>query len=110
MAINDIPAFARLTDADIENLAAELDTIRLDIEDSRGARDARYIHRAIGAHRALDVAGRLILAASSGRSAWWAGTMTLGLAKIIENMEIGHNIMHGQWNWMNDPEIHSSTW
>ena len=25
-------------------------------------------------------------------------------------MEIGHNVMHGQWDWMNDPEIHSSTW
>ena len=36
--------------------------------------------------------------------------MTLGVAKIIENMEIGHNVMHGQWDWMNDPEIHSSTW
>jgi NADPH-dependent stearoyl-CoA 9-desaturase len=51
-----------------------------------------------------------MLAASSRRSAWWAGTATLGLAKIIENMEIGHNVMHGQWDWMNDPEIHSSTW
>ena len=54
--------------------------------------------------------GRLLLAASSRRSAWWAGTVTLGVAKIIENMEIGHNVMHGQWDWMNDPEIHSSTW
>ena len=51
-----------------------------------------------------------MLAASSKRSAWWAGTVTLGVAKIIENMEIGHNVMHGQWDWMNDPEIHSSTW
>ena len=25
-------------------------------------------------------------------------------------MEIGHNVMHGQWDWMNDPEIHSTTW
>jgi fatty acid desaturase len=25
-------------------------------------------------------------------------------------MEIGHNVGHGQWDWMNDPEIHSSTW
>jgi len=25
-------------------------------------------------------------------------------------MEIGHNVMHGQWDWMNDPHIHSSTW
>jgi linoleoyl-CoA desaturase len=110
MAINDIAAFAHLTDADVENLAVELDAIRLDVEDSLGERDARYIRRTIAAQRALDLAGRLMLAASSRRSAWWAGTVTLGLAKIIENMEIGHNVMHGQWNWMNDPEIHSSTW
>ena len=32
------------------------------------------------------------------------------VAKIVENMEIAHNVMHGQWDWMNDPEIHSSTW
>jgi fatty acid desaturase len=25
-------------------------------------------------------------------------------------MEIGHNVMHGQWDWMNDPEVHSSSW
>jgi linoleoyl-CoA desaturase len=25
-------------------------------------------------------------------------------------MEIGHNVLHGQWDWMNDPRIHSSTW
>lgn len=47
---------------------------------------------------------------SSRRLAWWTGALTLGVAKIIENMEIGHNVMHGQWDWMNDPEIHSSTW
>ena len=110
MAITDVPAFAHLTDADIDNLAVELDAIRLDIEDSLGARDARYIRRTIATQRALEIAGRLALAASAKRSAWWAGTVTLGLAKIIENMEIGHNVMHGQWNWMNDPEIHSSTW
>jgi NADPH-dependent stearoyl-CoA 9-desaturase len=110
MAITDVAAFAHLTDADIENLAFELDAIRRDIEESLGERDARYIRRTIAAQRALDVAGRLLLAGSSKRSAWWAGTVTLGLAKIIENMEIGHNVMHGQWNWMNDPEIHSTTW
>jgi len=110
LAISDVPAFAHLTDADIEGLAVELDAIRQDIEDSRGERDARYIRRTIAAQRTLEVAGRVILAASSKRSAWWAGTATLGLSKIIENMEIGHNVMHGQWDWMNDPEIHSSTW
>ncbi|VBA48718.1 NADPH-dependent stearoyl-CoA 9-desaturase [Mycobacterium attenuatum] len=110
MAITDVDVFAHLTDADIENLAVELDAIRQDIEDSRGERDARYIRRIIAAQRALEVSGRLMLAAGSRRSAWWAGAVTLGVAKIIENMEIGHNVMHGQWDWMNDPEIHSSTW
>src|SRR6476620_8711370 len=110
MAISDVPAFAHLTDADIENLAFELDTIRQDIEDSRGGRDSRYIRRTIAAQRALEVAARLMLAAGSRRSAWWAGTVTLGLAKIIENMEIGHNVMHAQWDWMRDPNVQSNTW
>src|SRR5574337_75349 len=110
MAITDIEVFAHLTDADVENLAAEFDAIRRDVEDSRGARDARYIRRTIAGQRALEVAGRMLLAVSSRRTAWWAGTVTLSLAKIIENMEIGHNVMHGQWDWMNDPEIHSTSW
>jgi len=25
-------------------------------------------------------------------------------------MEIGHNVMHGQWDWMRDPTIHSTSW
>jgi len=110
MAITDVEEFAHLTEADIESLGVELGAIRQDFEDARGERDSRYIHRAIAAQRALEAAGRVMVAASSRRSAWWAGTVTLGVAKIVENMEIGHNVMHGQWDWMNDPEIHSSTW
>ncbi|MDT5204968.1 MAG: NADPH-dependent stearoyl-CoA 9-desaturase, partial [Mycobacterium sp.] len=104
MAITELDVFAHLTDADIESLGVELDAIRQDIEDSRGERDARYIHRTIAGQRALEVAGRLLLAFGKRRSAWWAGTATLSVAKIVENMEIGHNVMHGQWDWMNDPE------
>jgi linoleoyl-CoA desaturase len=70
MAITDVPAFTHLTEADIENLGNELDAIRQDIEDSRGERDSRYIRRTIAAQRALEVAGRLMLAAGSKRSAW----------------------------------------
>src|SRR6202161_2175601 len=73
MAITDLDVFAHLTDADIENLGTELDAIRQDIEDSRGERDAQYIHRTIAAQRALEIAGRVLLAVSSRRSAWWAG-------------------------------------
>ena len=69
MAITDVPEFTHLTDADIESLAFELDAIRRDTEDSLGERDARYIRRTIAAQRGLEIAGRLMLAASSKRSA-----------------------------------------
>ncbi len=61
-------------------------------------------------HRRLVAASRVTLFASPLPPAWVAGTLMLGLSKILENMEIGHNVMHGQWDWMNDPEIHSGTW
>lgn len=110
MAITDIKAYAHLTEEDVENLAAELDQIRAGIEESRGERDARYIRRTIQLQRALAAGGRISLFASSSRIARVAGTAMLATAKIIENMELGHNITHGQWDWMNDPEIHSTEW
>ncbi|GAB4588480.1 fatty acid desaturase family protein [Nocardia sp. IFM 10818] len=110
MAITDIKAFAHLTAADIETLGQELDTIRRDVESSLGERDAKYIRRTIAAQRILEAAGRATLFGSRNRWAWLAGTALLSVAKIIENMELGHNISHGQWDWMNDPEIHSTTW
>jgi len=110
VAITDIKAYAHLSTEDIENLTAELDAIRADIEESRGERDALYIRRTIQLQRALAVGGRAALFASSSRIARVAGTAMLATAKIIENMELGHNITHGQWDWMNDPEIHSTEW
>jgi linoleoyl-CoA desaturase len=47
---------------------------------------------------------------SRRRPLWLAGTAALSVAKILENMEIGHNVLHGQWDWMNDPYINSRTW
>ncbi|MGW4092516.1 fatty acid desaturase [Nocardia sp. NPDC004750] len=110
MAITDINAFAHLTAADIETLGQELDSIRRSVELSRGERDAKYIRRTIAAQRGLEVAARVVLFGSRNRWAWLAGTAMLSVAKIIENMELGHNVSHGQWDWMNDPEIHSSSW
>ncbi len=110
MAISDIKAYAHLSPADVEALGRELDQVRKDVEESRGAADEAYIRRVIALQRGLAVAGRTTLFASMYPPAWFAGTTMLALAKIIENMEIGHNVIHGQWDWMNDPEIHSSTW
>jgi linoleoyl-CoA desaturase len=110
MAIADVKEYTHLSEADVEALGRELDALRAEVEESRGADDAAYIRRMIRIQRRLAAAGRVTLFASRYKPAFFAGAAMLGLAKILENMEIGHNVMHGQWDWMNDPEIHSSTW
>ena len=99
-----------LSDAEFEEIGRTLDALRQEVLASRGAADAAYIRRLIAAQRCLEVAGRVILLGSRKRTAWWLGTTSLALAKILDNMEIGHNVLHGQWDWMRDPRIHSSTW
>ena len=101
---------AHLSEQQLAELAQEFDAIRDRVTEELGDRDRRYIESMIEMQRRLAVLGRVLLLASRNRSGWWAGTAALSAAKILENMEIGHNVMHGQWDWMNDPRIHSSTW
>ena len=101
---------AHLSSADVEAIRRELDDIRQSVLDSRGARDAAYIRRVIDARHKLELSGRVLLLASKWRPAWILGTACLAGAKILDNMEIGHNVLHGQWDWMRDPKIHSTTW
>jgi fatty acid desaturase len=110
MAIANVAEYAHLTESDLDAFAAALDEIRREVEDSRGKRDRTYIRRTIAFQRLLDVASRLVIAGSKGKLGWTLGTVGLAAAKSIENMELAHNIGHGQWDWMNDPEIHSTTW
>ena len=101
---------AHLTEEQIEELGKEFDAIHDEVFDELGDRDRRYITSMIEMHRRLVVLGRVLLLASRYKPTLIAGTSMLSLAKILENMEIGHNVMHGQWDWMNDPQINSSTW
>ena len=101
---------ARLSPEQIEEIGKEFAAIHDEVFAELGDRDRRYIVSMIEMHRRLVVLGRVLLLFSRARPAWVAGTATLSLAKILENMEIGHNVMHGQWDWMNDPQINSSTW
>jgi linoleoyl-CoA desaturase len=103
-------ALERLTPEQIEELGREFQKLHDEVFDSLGDRDARYIRSLIALHRKLAVGGRVLLLPSLFPPAWLAGTLVLGLAKILENMEIGHNVMHGQWDWMNDPVINSEVW
>src|SRR6187200_2254980 len=101
---------AHLSEEQLDQLGREFDAIRDRVMAELGDRDRRYIESMIEMQRRLAVLGRLLLLASRNRGAWALGTSALSAAKILENMEIGHNVMHGQWDWMNDPRIHSSTW
>ncbi|MES3041255.1 MAG: acyl-CoA desaturase [Pseudomonadota bacterium] len=114
-----------LNDEQIEAFGRELDAMREEVLDSRGERDRRYILRVIKVQRSLGVLGRALIFASILALPVWAhayasagmfwllitlGTLSLGLGKIIENMEVAHNVLHAQWDWMKDPQIQSSSW
>jgi NADPH-dependent stearoyl-CoA 9-desaturase len=105
-----LPAVAHLTAEDLESFGRELDAIRADVLARLGKRDADYIRKLIKTQRRLELAGRAFLLFSRRRPAFFAGTTLLTLSKILENMEIGHNVLHGQYDWMNDPTICSQSW
>ena len=106
-AVNPI---AHLSAEDIEILGKELDAIRDRVLADRGERDARYIRKVVKTQRTLEMSSRAVLLFSLFPPAWIVGTAGLTVAKVLENMEIGHNVLHGQWDWMRDPKIHSTTW
>lgn len=114
-----------LTEAQIDEFGREIQQIYDEAMESRGDRDRAYIVNLIKTQRSMAVTGRFIMYASlfllpvwpHALAGWTAtllvlgfGAVMLGLAKILENMEIAHNVLHAQWDWMKDPEIQSNTW
>jgi fatty acid desaturase len=94
-----------LTPDQLEAFGEELDALRRRIVDDLGDRDVTYLRRLLAVHRRLEAAGRGLLFAGFLPPAWLAGVTALSLAKILDNMEIGHNVMHGQYDWTNDPAL-----
>jgi linoleoyl-CoA desaturase len=89
---------------------AELDALRREVAADIGERDARHIRRTRAFAQGSAIAGRGLLMFGLGPVSWVAGVIGLALAKIVENMEVGHNVMHGQYDWMNDPSLNSQTY
>ncbi len=102
-------AAPHLTPEQLEAFGEELDVIRARVVADLGERDANYIGKVIRAQRGLEVAGRGLLFAGFLPPAWVAGTAALSLSKVLDNMEIGHNVMHGQYDWMKDPRLDGKT-
>ena len=110
-AMPSVPAARHLTEEQLQSFAARLDEIGKRVMDSRGEDDERYIRTVIAAQRILAIFARLTIYLGILYAPLFVlGAILLGLAKIIENMEIGHNVLHGQWDWLRDKKIHSSTW
>jgi linoleoyl-CoA desaturase len=103
-------AHPELNRAQVDAFQHELDAIRTETLADLGERDARYIRRLVRIARGNAVAGRALLAFGFDPISWLLGVLALASAKILDNMEIGHNVMHGQYDWMNDPALNSQTY
>lgn len=94
----------------LDQFATELNQLRERTMAKVGKNDANYIRNLIRIQRLGDIAGRVLIVLGFLHPAYWVlGVLALGIAKILDNMEIGHNVMHGQYDWMNDPNINSRT-
>ncbi len=108
-----------LSTAEMHAFGEELDAIRDRVIGSLGASDTRYIRRVAAAVRWFGVGGRGLLFLAAFSPLFWmpllwpaaiTGTLLLALSKILENMELGHNVMHGQFDWTGDPKLNGNTY
>src|SRR3954466_7223862 len=104
---NPISRFSR---EEIDQIGEEFQALHDEVFDDLGERDATYIRSIIELQRRMALIARILLVGSKYKPLWISGTALLSAAKILENMEIGHNVLHGQWDWMNDPVINSQAW
>jgi fatty acid desaturase len=99
-----MPNPTTLTDEQLEAFGAELDAIRQRVISELGEEDAAYIRNVVKTQRAFEAAGRALFYLPP---AWPLAVAALSVSKILDNMEIGHNVMHGQYDWMGDPGLNS---
>ncbi len=94
---------------ELEAFQHELDAIKEETRQTLGERDAKYIRSILRLVRVTETLGRALLMFGWFPPTWVLGAALLGISKIIDNMELGHNVMHGQFNFMNDPQFHGDT-
>ena len=99
-----------LSRAESEAFGRELDALRQEVVADLGAEDIAHIRRVIGTVRRTELAGRALLHFGFGPVSFVLGAGALATSKILENMEVGHNVMHGQYDWTGDPALDSRTY
>lgn len=99
-----------LTAEESAAFGAELDALRDEVRKDLGERDVAHIRAVIRFARRADAGGRALLHFGVDPISFVAGVAALGTAKILDNMEIGHNVMHGQYDWTHDPSLAGSAY
>jgi fatty acid desaturase len=94
---------------ELDAFQKDLDAIRDEARAKVGEEDARYIRRILRLVRGTEALGRALLVIGWFLPAGILGALILGVSKILDNMELGHNVMHGQYSWMNDRRFHGDT-
>ncbi len=94
-----------LSPAEIEAFGRELDALRQGVLASRGQADVDHIRRIVRMVQYAGVGGRVALQVGIGPLTFALGVTALAASKILENMEVGHNVMHGQYDWTGDPAL-----
>jgi NADPH-dependent stearoyl-CoA 9-desaturase len=97
-------ATTTLTPEELEAFGAEMDALRQRLIAELGEEDAAYIRKVVKRQRQFEIAGRALFYVPP---AWPLAVAALSVSKILDNMEIGHNVMHGQYDWMGDPGLNS---
>jgi len=97
---------AHLTPEQTEEFGRRVEQIRQDVMQSLGEQDAKYIYKVRNFVRYTEIASRgMLMFGGWIPPVWLLGTGLLGISKIVENMELGHNVMHGQFDWLNEPSL-----
>ena len=98
------PKNPNLTPEQLEEFGDRLDALRQEVLGKLGKKDADYIRMIVKRQQQFEIAGRALFYLPP---AWPLAVAALSVSKILENMEIGHNVMHGQYDWMGDPKLNS---
>jgi len=95
----------QLTAEQLKTFGEELDAIRRRVIADLGEEDAAYIRDIVRKQHKFEIAGRALMYIPV--LGWLPAVTCLSISKILDNMEIGHNVMHGQYDWMGDPSLNS---
>ena len=99
----------QLSPEELQAFGAAIEALYQQTRADLGQRDADYIYRVRAFVRYSEMTGRgLLMLGGWIPPVWLTGTVLLGMSKIVENMELGHNVMHGQYDWMNDPSLNGA--